>query len=263
MTVEHAGARIAAPGLTRRAALAALAAPLLMAASAVPATPMRLLVIGDSQAQGLAAGLQRTFRGDRDLHVLDHSRIGSGLIIHQVYDWPAQARVLAQSEKPDVTVVMFGANDRPPVRIGGKVNPTLAAQFQETYGGHVRTIVAALHQSAPSQPAVSPPALSQPGAAVIWVGHPIVREPDYAEDMRFLNTIYQTNTIAAGGDWMSSWEMFLGPDGGYAAYGPGPDGSTTRLRADDGIHLTPAGYDIIARAVRPRILEHRQAPPAD
>ena len=39
----------------------------------------RILVVGDSQAQGLAGGLQRQLRRDRSWRVIDRSRIATGL----------------------------------------------------------------------------------------------------------------------------------------------------------------------------------------
>jgi hypothetical protein len=37
--------------------------------------------------------------------------------------------------------------------------------------------------------------------------------------------------------------------GEYTAYGPDRDGVTERLRNDDGIHFTAAGYELIAERV--------------
>ncbi len=228
---------------SRRLFLGGIAAS--FAAGAAAADPLfRILVIGDSQAQGLAFGLQKVFRQDRQVRVLDRTKISTGLVSRAGYDWPATARTLATVERPDSAVVMFGANDRPPVRVGGKVNPQLSASFERVYGGRVQEIVTVLRQV---------------GALVIWVGHPNVRDADYADDMMALNHIYEQNARAAGGEWLPVWDMFTGPDGGYAPYGKGPDGETTRLRADDGVHLTNAGYELIARRLRTIIDEWRQS----
>ena len=52
----------------------------LLSRTARAAEPLsRILVVGDSQAQGLAAGLQRQFRGDGSWRVIDRSRIATGL----------------------------------------------------------------------------------------------------------------------------------------------------------------------------------------
>src|SRR5579872_804547 len=75
--------------------------------------PVRVLVLGDSQAQGLAGGVQRLLRRDRRFRVLDRSKIGTGLL-SRAYDWPSAVREIPGTDHPDIALVMFGANDRPP-----------------------------------------------------------------------------------------------------------------------------------------------------
>ena len=197
-----------------------------------------MLVLGDSQAQGLAGGVQRLLRHDRRFRVLDRSKIGSGLL-SRAYDWIAAVRAIPATEHPDVAVVMFGANDRPPVRgINGSVDPGLSYSFERVYGERVREIVQSLREA---------------NVPVIWVGHPTVRDPKYADDMAFLNRIFADEASAAGADYVPIWDLFAGAGGIYEAYGKGVDGETTRLRADDGVHLTAAGYDVLARYLLPYI----------
>jgi hypothetical protein len=209
----------------------------LRAARAAP-SPARVLVVGDSQAQGLGGGLQRQLRGDPSWRVIDRSRIATGLCSPSRFDWPAAAAGIGQSEPGAIAVVMFGANDRPPVRIHGRVDDRLEASFAASYCAHVRAIVEGLKRSC---------------AAVIWVGHPIVRDPVYAEDMELLNRFYAEGAMETGAEWFPSWPLFVDADGNYAPYGKGIDGQTTRLRADDGVHLTGAGYDVLARSLLPLI----------
>jgi uncharacterized protein len=200
--------------------------------------PTRVLVVGDSQAQGLAAGLQRQFRGDASWRVIDRSRIATGLCSPSRFDWPAAAAGIGAAERGAIAVVMFGANDRPPVRLHGRIDDKLEASFAASYCAHVRAIVDGLKRSC---------------ASVIWVGHPIVRDPVYAEDMELLNRFYAQESVETGAEWFPSWPLFVDADGNYAPYGKGIDGQTTRLRADDGVHFTGAGYDVLARALLPVI----------
>ena len=219
-------------GLLFAFGLAALPARIAWAADA----RTRILVVGDSQAQGLAAGLQRQFRRDPSWRVVDRSRIATGLCSPSRFDWPAAAPAIGEEERGAIAVVMFGANDRPPIRMHGTINEKLEATFCTTYGAHVHTIAAALKHCC---------------AGVIWVGHPIVRDPVYADDMALLNRLYAEQSLAAGADWFPSWPLFTDADGNFAPYGKGADGETTRLRADDGVHLTGPGYDVLAKALRP------------
>jgi uncharacterized protein len=204
----------------------------------------RVLVVGDSQAQGLAAGLQRQFRGNPLWRVIDRSRIATGLCSPSRFDWPAAAAGIGEAERGAIAVVMFGANDRPPIRLHGHVDETLSASFCASYGAQVRAIAEGLKRSC---------------ASVVWVGHPIVRDPVYAEDMALLNRLYAAQSMVAGADWFPSWPLFSDDDGNYAPYGKGLDGQTTRLRADDGVHLTGPGYGVLARALLPVIELDRPA----
>ncbi len=229
--------------IARRAWICGLATVILTGAepacAVVPGGDVKhIMVIGDSQAQGIAAGLQWLYRRDPTHRVLDRSKISTGLTSRSVYDWPAAVHTLAANETADVAVIMFGANDRPPVRVDGHVDAGLLQSFQAVYSARVRDIVQTLTHA---------------HIAVIWVGHPIVRDPAYAEDMVLLNRIFSDAAVPAGAVFMPLWDTFLGPDHGYSAYGPGIDGQTVRLRADDGVHLTTAGYQIAAKQLQPLI----------
>lgn len=199
-------------------------------------------VIGDSQAQGLAGALERLFLRKPEFRVLDHSKISTGVLVRGSYDWPQEAKMLAAAHKADVVVIMFGANDRPTIRHGLEVDPTLRDEFRQTYGERVREIIKAFRDA---------------GAEVIWVGHPVVRDNVYTEDMQFLNSIYKSAADDEGARWVPTWSLFTTPDGGFTPYGKGIDGMTQRLRADDGVHFTPAGYDVVATRLEPLIEERR------
>ena len=88
---------------------------------------------------------------------------------------------------------------------------------------------------------------------MVWVGHPQVRDPVFNADMAMLNGIFAQNAPKAGAEFVPVWTVFAGADGAYDAYGKGTDGETTRLRADDGVHLTRGGYDVLARYLQGRV----------
>jgi hypothetical protein len=227
---------------SRRTVLAALAGVLAVPQQARADEPQRIAVFGDSQAQGLAGGLQRMFRSDKTHRVLDRSKISTGLINTSLYDWPAQAQTIATADHPDVAVALFGANDRPPVRIGGRIDPARVAQFRAMYGGRVKLIADSFKDAR---------------IPLIWLGHPVVRDPDYTDDMLLLNAIYADASRSEGATFVSTWDVFKDPDGNFSLYGRGLDGQTVRLRADDGVHLTPLGYDVMAALLPPLFVEAR------
>ncbi len=206
-------------------------------AQAAPVPERRILVIGDSQAQGLAGGFLRLYVRRPTIRVLDHSKIATGLS-RNAYDWPAEVKKLVAADHADVAVVMFGANDRPNIRLHGKVDPKLSAAFTAKYAAQVTSIATTLHDA---------------HIPVLWIGHPQVRDPVFNEDMAMLNGIFLDATTKAGADFVPLWKLFAGKDGAYDAYGKGVDGETTRLRADDGVHLSRSGYDVLARYLDARV----------
>ena len=195
-----------------------------------------VLVVGDSQAQGVAGALQRRYLRSKDFHVIDKSKIGTGLNSKSTYDWDAVVADLATTEHAPVAIVMFGANDRPPVRIKGVVDPGLSEKFDKTYGARVAKIVKSLRDAKIN---------------VIWLGDPVVKDADYSADMQMLNQVMEPAAVKEGAQFVSLWDLGVDPDGSYDAFGKALDGQTKRLRADDGVHFTPSGYDLIAARLDP------------
>jgi len=195
-----------------------------------------VLVVGDSQAQGVAGALIRRYLRSKDFHVIDKSKVGTGLTSKSTYDWDTVIAELATTEHAKVAVVMFGANDRPPVRVKGVVDPALSEKFGKSYGARVEKIVKSLRDAK---------------IDVVWLGDPVVKDADYSADMQILNQVMEPVAEKEGAKWVSLWDLAVDPDGSYDAFGKALDGQTKRLRADDGVHFTPSGYDLIAARLDP------------
>ena len=225
-------------------ALVGLLLPLTNAAFATtnaPPAPVRTIVVfGDSQAQGVAGALQRMFVRDRNTHVIDKTVPGTALSLRLQFDWVGTIEHWLATEHADVAIVMFGGNDRLAVRLeaGSHAIAYKSDAWKDMYAERVNNVLKAFAAA---------------NVPVLWLGQPVARETDYTSDMAFLNTIYQDVVPASGADFMPMWTIIADEAGNYAAYGKGLDGETKRLRQDDGVHFTPAGYDIIAVQVRAHI----------
>jgi len=214
-----------------------LAAGFAVAEEPAPKAPAPdVLVVGDSQAQGVAGALIRRYLRSKDFHVVDKSKVGTGLYSKSTYDWDAVVAELATTEHAKVAIVMFGANDRPPVRIKGAVDAALAQKFSKNYSARVEKIVKSLRDAK---------------IDVLWLGDPVVKDADYTADMQMLNQVMEPAAEKEGAQWISLWDLGVDPDGSYDAFGKALDGQTKRLRADDGVHFTPSGYDLIAALLDP------------
>jgi hypothetical protein len=79
-----------------------------------------VLVLGDAMADWLAYGLEDAYAERPDMGVIRKHKTVSGLIKYQPKgdpaDWPAAAKGILATEKPDAIVVMLGLNDRMAIR---------------------------------------------------------------------------------------------------------------------------------------------------
>jgi hypothetical protein len=79
-----------------------------------------VLVLGDAMADWLAYGLESAYAEQPDMGVIRRHKTVSGLIRYQPKgdpaDWPAAAKGILATEKPDAIVVMLGLNDRVSMR---------------------------------------------------------------------------------------------------------------------------------------------------
>jgi uncharacterized protein len=197
--------------------------------------PLTVVVFGDSQGRGIARGLARILIDNPHLRVLDRAHPGAALD-HQQSEWMDPIERFLKREKAAVAVVMFGANDRIDIREPGT-------------GKYLRFRTPAWRTEYIRRTDMILKALAGSGMKVIWCGNPIARSPRYSADMRYINEIYAAQTAKFGVRFLSLWDLVANPDGSYEAFGKGIDGITRRLRGDDGIHFTSAGYELVAERI--------------
>ncbi|HZK89210.1 MAG TPA: DUF459 domain-containing protein [Stellaceae bacterium] len=194
----------------------------------------RLVVFGDSQAQGIAGGLQRVMLDDPRYKVLNRTHPGAALV-HSDSEWLAPVQNFIEKETADIAVVMFGANDRLDMRDDdGRYLHFRSDEWRVGYAKRIDRILTAL---------------SGASLKLIWCGNPIARSSVYTADMSYINDIYAGEVAHFGGAFLPLWTVIADNQGQFAAYGPDRNGVTERLRNDDGIHFTAAGYELIAERV--------------
>jgi len=198
------------------------------------ASVRRVVVFGDSQAQGVAGGLQRVLLDDPRYKVLNHTHPGAALV-HSESEWMAPVQTFVDKDKAEAAVVMFGANDRLDLRDeDGRYVHFRTDEWRAAYARRVDRILTAL---------------SGARLKVIWCGNPIARSPTYSADMSYINDIFADEVAHFGGEFLPLWTVIADNQGQFTAYGPDRSGVTERLRNDDGIHFTAAGYELIAERV--------------
>ena len=195
------------------------------------ANQLTIVVFGDSQAAGLARGLQRVPIEDQRYRILNRTHAGAALV-HEESEWLGAIQNFVAREKADIAVAMFGGNDRLDMRDARGANLHFRTDpWREAYAERTDRILAALHDS---------------GLRVIWCGNPIARSGTYSVDMSYINDIFAAEAVRYGAQFVPLWSAFADDQGNYAAFGKDRDGVTQRMRADDGIHFTAPGYELIA-----------------
>jgi len=196
--------------------------------------PYSLVVIGDSIGDGLWAGLTYSFRSETAIKVVKKSRVSTGLVRDDYYDWPAALESLLQQHDFQIAVVLFGTNDRQAIRTESGVYRPGSKQWQQLYRQRVDRITQLLREE---------------GVAIYWVGLPIMRSRSFSRHADLVNRIVSASAAQNGVRYIETWQEFADAAGRYSAYGPDLSGRKRKLRAGDGIHMTMAGYRKLAHAV--------------
>jgi hypothetical protein len=192
-------------------------------------------VFGDSQAEGLAIALRRVARQTPGIKVENHTKPGTAISQPENYDWLATFRDYVPDALVDIVVLMFGGNDRMPMRPApNTIIPFRSRVWQDIYRGRIAAMIRRLDDK---------------HMRIIWVSNPICRDSKYSQDMEYLNAIYRDALAGTDATYVDIWSVVADADGHYTPYGRTLDGLTARLRLDDGIHFTASGYDIIATRV--------------
>jgi uncharacterized protein len=197
--------------------------------------PLRVVVVGDSLAQGIGTFAERVFRPSL-VNVWREGQISTGLAREDYYDWPAQMRVIVNRARPDLTLVMIGENDgQSLVDANGNTEATIGTgDFPPAYEQRVRDFAKIA---------------TSDGGHVIWIGLPQPRDTrrwDFItrQNQAFAQAAAELPNVA----YFDTWNTFATPSGGYTAYYR--DGShVTQVKADDGVHFNADGYTILMQLV--------------
>lgn len=198
--------------------------------------PLRLWIGGDSQAQVFGESLV-TFASDTGViaPALDY-RISSGLTRPDYFDWPAHLAAVAADTSPDVMVIVFGANDAQGIETAtGDIFQPLEDGWRNEYRSRVASTMDLLRAD---------------GRMQVWVGQPIAAAEGYSRRMADINAIIESEASAR--PWVryfDSWSLFTDANGKYTSFLPDGSGGVEDVRQDDGVHLTRAGGDRLARAI--------------
>ncbi|QGG96115.1 SGNH/GDSL hydrolase family protein [Actinomarinicola tropica] len=197
--------------------------------------PLRVWVGGDSMSQVFGQSLVAMTDATGVMESTLDYRISTGLTRPDYFNWPAHLDAEMERLDPEAVVIMFGANDAQGMEVDGQVYERLSPPWQEEYRRRVAGTMDLLRSE---------------GRVVYWVGQPIMRDPGFSDRMAQLNEIFRSEAeLRPWVRFVDSYDLFANDGGAYEAFLPGVDGTVQDLRQGDGIHLSRAGGDLLARTV--------------
>lgn len=191
----------------------------------------RIQAYGDVFADGLLAGLVEGFAGDSRVELVRKARTIVGLTRN---DFDDDMRNEEGVREPlHVAVVMVGVNDRIPMRgANGQRMLVGSPDWRAEYGRRVDRLIRALKRR---------------GAAIYWVGLPVMRRNDVNDDVQAMNDVVRQKTYLNGVKYIDTQVHFADDAGNFSQFGPDITGKSRQMREADGITFTAVGYRKLAQ----------------
>jgi len=199
-------------------------------------SPHKILVVGDSLAIGLSLSLRRSVAEFEGVELLEEGKVSSGLANPKYYDWGKALRIFLDKYTPDMVVVMMGANDAKYINPNEKPrspgNPSKT--WPEVFSMRLESFLATLtEKNIPSY----------------WIGLPIMGDPSYAKQAMVMNEIIKAECAKAkNSHYLDTWKLLADEQGNYSTFLPNAKGVKIKVRANDKVHFTVAGGDILAQS---------------
>ena len=195
-----------------------------------------VLITGDSMMQyiGMIASQNYPKLG---LKVLDLSKQSTGLLYKKSHNWAQVIKdTLAQNKDIKLLVMLIGANDPWGRSINGKFYELNSSEWREFYARRVDEIYKIAKAS---------------NVKVLWLSLPCMQKTDYAKKIELLNEIYKSASEQNGQFFINTSEYLCQNDNFLTHLNI--DGKRSKIRQDDGIHISKIGSQILADEILKRI----------
>jgi uncharacterized protein len=199
---------------------------------------VRVGVFGDSFGDGVWTALYRLLPAKDGFRVVKYSQQSTGFTRYRRLDLLAHDEEQIGPDPLDVAVIAFGANDAQGVCDAGKCGALMSPLWQQVIGRRVADYVAMLRRH---------------GAAVYWVGLPVMRDAAFDSDASAMDAFYRRTMAELDVPYVDIRPLTTDAAGHYQAYYQDDDGTPKLFRAGDGIHMSMNGYLRITKGLAQRI----------
>jgi uncharacterized protein len=204
-----------------------------------PGDVYKLQAYGDAFAEGLTTGLIESMAADTRVQVQRKHRALAG-IARPDFEDDIRVEEGPPRDPVHIGVIMIGYGDRIPIRLqsNGRRVAIDSDEWRDEYGRRVDRLIKALKKQ---------------GAALYWIGLPILRRAEANEDAQRINDIVREKAYLNSIKFIDIQSQFADEAGNYTPYGPDLTGKSRLLRDSDGIIFTLAGFQKLAHFVEQEI----------
>lgn len=210
------------------------AVPLVEQSGVVPESP-RILFAGDSMMQGLApfviASLKKSYP---EGYFSDQSKQSTGLTVRRYFDWPTKIKDEVVKQNFNTLVIFLGPNDPWDIYEDGKRYIFPSDNWVEKYRSRVEEVLTFSREHR---------------LTVIWVGLPNMRDDRVKQGAIVENRVFREETAKYGYDYFPTEPIIGSLDQPFQKHIDDPAKGKIAIRADDGIHFTPAGLRLISSSL--------------
>lgn len=190
-----------------------------------PEDPLRLWIAGDSLAGALGPALGEVTAQTGVVQPQYDSRVSSGLLNEDFFDWPEHTAEQLQQLDPEAVVFVVGTND------ANAWSDNQAVEYAQRTESFMRQLAANDRD-------------------VYWVNVPVMRDEDLEDNVQVVNEIQrQAASRVPGVTYIDAHARFADGEGEYQSSITDATGDRISLRAGDGIHFSPDGAEHLAETV--------------
>lgn len=191
---------------------------------------------GDSLMQGVAPYVQKSLLENYEIKTVNLSRQSTGLSYPSFFNWPQTIKdTIANNPAIKVLVVFLGPNDPwdMPSAAGGKYLRFQSPDWEIEYRSRIADIIQYAQQAKVN---------------VMWLSPPHMRKDSLNQQMMYLNAVIEDEVKKQKGFIIDTRPLLGGKGEVYSDY-LHSDGKEIKTRSADGIHFSPEGQKVIAKAI--------------
>ena len=201
----------------------------------------KVFFAGDSLMQGVAPYVKKMLFKQYKIESIDLSKRSTGLSYPKAFDWPKTINdKLSEDPSIKLLVVFLGAND--PWDFPVKGYATNARFKSKLWEKQYRLRIASILEH-----------VQKHSIQVLWLAPPCMRKQKLNDGMVYLNKLYQSELEKTQQHFLTTNEL-LGCS--YEKFNSFIETNKEKIkvRVDDGVHFTPSGQRILAKAIMEKII---------